>query len=940
MILEYYTYTSGEVVNKAFNALATFFRTNTFGDYLQMCMMLGLITSLFIFMLSRNPKDLIKWMVVFFAVPLFLINMKADMLIIDKTQPGKAYKVDNVPYLVAVPTYFFSSIMVGMAEGVEGIFTTSDDERYGRTGMLFGSELYQLSRQSRINELALQKLWRDYFHNCMIGDVRINGKYTWDELFTAPDIFAFLDGVRQSPLRALYLDEGGGRSTYKRCEEAYPIIKQRFDDAANKNMSLLAHQLLGKDADRYKPQVVQSLTRSYDKFFRMSTSASSTIKQNMLMNELRYNLDSLDPTQAALNYAYTTNKLQTTSMWASLGLMAREYLPMLHTMMFMLFACLGFFVAGAAVIPGLTMMVLKNYFGTFAFLATWPALFAIINGFQLWGLESLSTDVSGKFGGLVLSNANAADELHSRFAWITGILMIGVPMIAKGILKGGQEVMSSMNYQLSSMINSTNARASAAASTGNLDFGSMQIDNHSMNNTHANKFDTNTLANQGHSYTQNPDGSVTTQHGDGRTTYDSSQTTSRGNISANTQSMLQESVANARNQTQQNLEQTSTQLSQTIQGGAALSDRWHDSVSKNLAYGEGNTSGFNTQVSQGMNDMQTAVDSVIQQTGWTKDQSKAYLQSVYGGFEGGLGTGKGTGKGASPFNLGVSGGVKWSDDERTAYSNMNAEQKQQLEQATQQYTEGANAVTSAGTQVDNKDTRTSVEQFAHDFAINASNTKSLGASVMQSQSDLNALSNTQTRLDSGSASFTANAIQGFQNYLENTVPHKPDVQRLMTAYQPEDIAEAKEQWQYYTRTEEFTTMAGLDGDTAKIVATMEKAHETTTPTQQPELTPEQNNTMEKGWASTVDTVAHTRTEMLHTKGTGGLFNQARFDGVTDDVKLQQEEAQKPIIKPEPMIELTVKSQVEKEITRPERTEYVTSDQAYPAVPRYTQNSKE
>ncbi|MFA0464629.1 hypothetical protein AB4458_26155 [Vibrio sp. 10N.261.45.F1] len=162
----------------------------------------------------------------------------------------------------------------------------------------------------------------------------------------------------------------------------------------------------------------------------------------------------------------------------------------------------------------------------------------------------------------------------------------------------------------------------------------------------------------------------------------------------------------------------------------------------------------------------------------------------------------------------------------------------------------------------------------------------------------------------------------------------------MTAYQPEDIAEAKEQWQKYTRTEAFATMAGLDGDTAKIVATMEKAHETTTPTQQPELTPEQNNTMEKGWASTVDTVAHTRTEMLHTKGTGGLFNQARFDGVTDDVKLQQEEAQKPIIKPEPMIELTVKSQVEKEITRPERTEYVTSDQAYPAVPRYTQNSKE
>ncbi|MDH5939709.1 conjugal transfer protein TraG N-terminal domain-containing protein, partial [Vibrio splendidus] len=736
--------------------------------------------------------------------------------------------------------------------------------------------------------------------------------------------------------RALFLDEGGGQSTYKRCEEAYPLIKQRFNDAADKNMSLLAHQLLGKDADRYKPQVVQSLQRSYNKFFAISTSASNTIKQNMLMNELRYNLDSLDPTQAALNYAYTTNKLQTTSMWASLGLMAREYLPMLHTMMFMLFACLGFFVAGAAVIPGLTMMVLKNYFGTFAFLATWPALFAIINGFQLWGLESLSTDVSGKFGGLVLSNANTADELHSRFAWMTGILMIGVPMIAKGILKGGQEVMSSMNYQLSSMINSTNARASAAASTGNLDFGSMQIDNHSMNNTHANKFDTNTLANQGHTYTQNPDGSVTTQHADGRTTYDSSQTTSRGNLSANTQSMLQESVANARSHTAQNLEQNSTQLGQTIQGGAALSDRWHDSVSKNLAYGEGNTSGFNTQVSEGMNDMQTAVNSVSQQTGWTKDQSQAYLQSVYGGFEGGLGTGKG--KGASPFNLGVSGGVKWSDDERTAYSKMNTEQKQQLEQATKQYTEGANAVTSAGMQVDNKDTRTSVEQFAHDFAINASNTKSLGASVMQSQSDLNALSNTQTRLDSGSASFTANAIQGFQNYLERQA--KPeDVQRLMTAHQPEDIADAKKSWQEFTRTEAFATMAGLDGDAAKIVGKMNQAHQATTPTGPLTLSPEQNNTMEKEWGSTVDTVAATRTAMLHNNETGGLFNQERFDGVTDEVRYQQEEAQKPISKPEPMIKLTIASQVEEEVTPPERTEYVTSDQAYPATPRYTKKPK-
>ncbi|MFZ3506010.1 conjugal transfer protein TraG, partial [Vibrio harveyi] len=290
-----------------------------------------------------------------------------------------------------------------------------------------------------------------------------------------------------------------------------------------------------------------------------------------------------------------------------------------------------------------------------------------------------------------------------------------------------------------------------------------------------------------------------------------------------------------------------------------------------------------------------------------------------------------------PLGGSANAGVKWSDEERTAYSNMSSKQKQQLEQATKQYTDGANAITNAGTQVDNKDTRTSVEQFAHDFAINASNTKSLGASVMQSQSDLNALSNTLTRLESGGGSFTANANGAFQNYLENTMPHKPDVQRIMTAHKPEDIAEAKERWQKFTRTEAFASMAGLDGDTARIVGKMNQEHQASTPTGQPNLTPEQNKTMEEGWDNIQESVAQTRTDVLHNKGTGGLFNEDRFDGVTDNVKHQQSQAQQSIKQPKPIIELTVKSQVEAEVTRPERTEYVTSDQAYPAAPKFTQN---
>ena len=938
--LEYYTYTGSEVVAKALNALATFFTTATFGSFLQICLGLGLISSLFMFMLSRNPKDLIKWGAVFFLVPLLLINMKARVLVIDKTEPGKFFTVDNVPYLVALPTYFFSTVMVGMAEGVEAIFTTSDDERYGRTGMMFGSELYQLSRQSSVQEVALKKIWNDYFDNCMIGDVQINNKYSWDTLFSSPDIFAMLDTVRQSPLRAVFLDEGAGKMSFKTCAQVYPIVRKRFTDAAGGNLTALAHHLLGKNAAKYKPQIALSLKRSYDKYVNISTSASNNIRQNMVMNEVRYNLDRLDPTQSALNYAYTQNKLQTTSMWASLGLMAREYLPMLHTLIFMLFACLGFFIAGAAVIPGLTALVLKNYVSTFAYLSTWPTLFAIINALQLWGLESLSTDVSGRFGGLVLSNANAMDELHSRFAWMTGILMISVPAIAGGLLKGGQAVMSSMNYQLAGMINSTNARASAAAASGNLDFGNMQMDNHSMNTTNANKFDDNTLTNTGHTYTQKGDGSVSTQHPDGRTTYDSSQTTSRGNISANTQAMVQETVQNARSSTQQSLDQTTTQLGQSLNAGMALNERWNDSVSKNLSYGEGGSTGVSSQVSEGMSNMQSAIDNVSQNNSWTKDQSRAYLQSVHGGADAGFGLGGKSGVGGpSPFSFGVSGGVKFSDEERTAYSNMSAEQQQQLEQATQQYSEGATTVANAASQIDHKDTRSDVEQYAHDFALNMQNTQSLTTSAMNSQSQLEALSETQTRLDSGSSSFSANSIQGFQNYLETDVRLKePDVKRLMTAFQPEDIADAKEQRQYYTRTEAFASIAGFEGDNGAKIKRMESDYQTdaTQGGEKPALSRGQRGLMDKEGERVQSAFEATTEAVLSAKQTGALYNDEYFEGTKQSVYNQQERAQQDIAPLESMIDIRIKPEVEAELN-PERTEYVSSDQAYPAAPAYTKN---
>ncbi|MFS1909553.1 hypothetical protein BCU30_026125 [Vibrio lentus] len=118
-----------------------------------------------------------------------------------------------------------------------------------------------------------------------------------------------------------------------------------------------------------------------------------------------------------MNYAYTSNKMQQTSMWATLGMQARELILMLHTML-TLFSCSGFMVAAAALIPALTKMVLTNYIKTFAYLATWHSPVCDTQCDHDVDSESYLSATANPMRVLSLSNSNVIDELHMRYGYM------------------------------------------------------------------------------------------------------------------------------------------------------------------------------------------------------------------------------------------------------------------------------------------------------------------------------------------------------------------------------------------------------------------------------------------------------------------------------------------------------------------------------------------
>ncbi len=762
--LEYYTYSNGDTVAAVLNAVATFFDTTSFASLLSMSAMISVVITTAMFFLTRNPSHLYKWAAIFLLAPLLLINTKATMQVIDLTA-GKVKSVGNVPFLVALPTYFATSMMYGFTNEVEAVFNTdlTGTEEYGKTGMTFGSALFKLSSKSIPASAEAQRRWSDFFMNCIKRDITINEKYTWKQLLDTSDVWGFLRNHKMSPLRGMYIS----KNNYKTCKDAAPLIEKEFEVLSKVNLDRQAQIIYGEDYLTRKPLLNASIQDAYRRYASISKSASDITKQNMAINAMRNSITNLGGTGGALNYAYTQNKTQTTSMWASIAMQAKEFIPMMHTILFLLFTCSSILIAVVMMLPGMFMPVLTNYIKTFATLAIWPALFAFLNFIMTMGLSQTTSGITDIMNGVSLSNINALDEMHTRFALIAGYLTMSIPFLAGAIMKGGSAVMSNLSYQISGMFNSTNARTSAAASSGDLDFGNMRVDNQSYNNLSANKRD-DTLLNRegtGMSSTLGRDGVNTTEYGNGNKVYDAQGTYSNLGYSIASNDQVSQTINTAHTEQQAISNQQMAQLSETTSAGVSMGDRLSktstDSKSNNTSYG----SSESVNTNKGVDMMDSAVTSVMKSTGFSKEEAQSYLHSTSAGIDGSIGTG-------DMFSLGkvsASASTKWSSDDSERFSNMNSTQEQETKTALLQYRDGANMVSDAAVRTDASSGNSELLQNARDFGGNWNMTKQQTQTANQSYAKTESLATALNDSRSGSLSIGENLIDDFQRFVTKNV---------------------------------------------------------------------------------------------------------------------------------------------------------------------------
>ncbi|WP_084659847.1 conjugal transfer protein TraG N-terminal domain-containing protein [Vibrio sonorensis] len=595
----------------------------------------------------------------------------------------------------------------------------------------------------------------------MRGDIEINAKYTWKDIYDSSDIFAFLDAQSMSALRGVLLPNG----SFKTCNTVYPDIKAAFSSDALNHINKLGSYLYANNAARKMGFLQSSIENAYSTYGSISTNSNQIFLQNMAINAVRNSVHDMgNTTGLAMNYAYTSNKIQTTSMWMSVGLQAKEFVPMIHTIFFLMFSCFSFVVVLVALIPNMTLSVLGNYFKTFGNLALHPFVFAILNSIMNWSLEARSSGFTDDFGGFTLSNANAVDEIHTRFAAIAGYLMMSTPLIAAGILKGGGAIFGSLYYGFAGMVNGVAERTSTAVATGDISQGNTSINNHSFNNTSANKHDTSGLQKHHSNVVQQQDGGFITTFSNGATQFDNTGTVTNAHYTLAETESINKALRNEFAETNQSLQAQSKQIS----NGNSFSDTslqtygvQHSDTSQ---YSSRDAISTSNNLNDNVNQMQSSLNNVSQMTGWSNSDSIGLMTSLGAQMKAGA---------SVPSNkildagVGINAGISKENAER--WEKLDSEQRQAIWQEAINYNSSASKVLDIANSKEANDLNADTRSWLANWSNNFTETDNAMKSSIATHQRSSALTDAITLMDQQGINVSENLMPMFQHYVENRI---------------------------------------------------------------------------------------------------------------------------------------------------------------------------
>lgn len=797
-MLEVYAIAGGDWLRGNLNAIAAFMGTGTWSTIEKMCIAISVLIVAGNWVKKHNVMDLIGWVFSLTLVSM-LVVIRTPVQIIDYSNVAQVYEVDNVPIGLAIPASLTTRVGNALIQSYEMVFALPDSVTYSKTGMLFGSNLVAKSTDFLSQNPEITTLFSDYVQNCVMGDIFLNHKYSFEELLNSPDPYTLIF-ANPSPLRGVF----DKNNQFQTCEEASRDLKSALaldTQTGGKTWNYYVRQLFG---GKPNPDLLfsQMIGDSYNYFYSSGQSAGQIIRQNVTMNALRSGIQSYaarsGDTASLVNIANTSSLEKQRLAQATMGHQALRALPLTQTVIMGIMIGMFPIMVMAAMFNMMTLQVLKGYVFALIWLQTWPLLFAILNSAMAYYAKQNGVPV-------VLSELSQVQLKNSDIATTAGYIAVMIPPLSWGIVKSMGAAFSSAYSHFSSSGLGATSQAASGVVDGNYSFANMQMENVS-----GYSWGTNSTTSFGQMSRQLANGGMSTQTRDGSMVWDSGGAMSKLPVDIN----VGRQIASAQ---QQMAREADVQAESALHGyNSSVTSAW------NSLQQFGTNKGNSTSTTTGADTTESSQDSMARSKMWNavvanakannisneesfqqlmdKSTKGAVSGEIYGGGKWSSGdqlAGK-LGKLATGFSAdgGFKGSVALSgtsgstDSTNESGRESHDSRHDTSSQAAKDFKEASDYFTSRKTTTSGNITDNNASSRVDQFSASLSSAKNSYDQYTTSRTRSHEYSEMASRTESMTGQMNENLTQQFANFVQHRAPQ--DAEAILTNTSSPEIAAQRE----------------------------------------------------------------------------------------------------------------------------------------------------
>ncbi|HAU1718472.1 TPA: conjugal transfer mating pair stabilization protein TraG [Legionella pneumophila] len=624
----------GELFQHVLNAISAFMKQDSFLGLLRITALIGIVMATIGFLKTRDPMAFARWFIGYVLFVNVVLLPKTSVLIDDiSSQTPKL--VDNVPVVFALSASLVTTIGYGLAQSYDALLTMPDDLQYTKTGALFGSRLVSASTSFRIKDASLKEEMNEYFRVCVVGDIRLNRKYSVGDLAHSTDIWNLISG-KASPLRMTSVNGKLVTCSDASKPDGQYSLRKKLDAEIKQAYTFFGVNLFGKPKHTtYEALFSTHLKSAFDYYQGLTDTSSNIFLQSMMINAMGDGVAHYqaftDATAGIVNQQFTKSQVQHRWSWEVLGQKALWILPITHTCLTLLLFGVFPLIIALTTLPG-GVKILYGYMQFFMSLQFWPVLFAILNaGMTIYGASS-----SAEYGQFTMVNLDKIDELHADISGACGYLMMLIPFLSHGLVSNLGGAFSNLATSMMSHMQGSSMSVAGEAASGSFGLGQTSFYNTTANNFSANKHDSNWTHMHGMHTEQLGSGVLKTLTGNGDAVFDVSPGMTKSHIHIVNSKALTGSLNQAYDQSTQAAANESKAYQSALSNFAHRALALSQLAGHDMRLGNGISSSDSAQYSSALSQMSRIAEDVAHRNGISKEDAFAAMTSGGHGISGGV----------------------------------------------------------------------------------------------------------------------------------------------------------------------------------------------------------------------------------------------------------------------------------------------------------------